>query len=310
MLRFVLGRLVRGLVTVWLVVTGVFVVLRISGDPAQAMLGPDAPPEATAAFRDRYGLDEPIPVQYVTYLGKAIQGNFGDSLEDRRPAMEHLRQRIGATLELGVAAVAIAVVVGIPAGMLAALRRNSVWDRLAMGLAFIGQSAPNFFVGILLILLLSLQFQVLPSSGRGSWQQLVMPSVTLATGMLAALARMSRSALLEVVHQDFVRTARAKGLGERRVVVGHALRNAAIPVVTLFGLSVSTLIGGAAITETVFAWPGIGRLTVNAVSSRDFPVIQLLVIIVATSVVTINLLVDIAYGLLDPRIRSVGQGKG
>lgn len=308
MLRFVLGRLVRGIVTIWLVVTSVFVVLRLSGDSAQAMLGPDASPAAAAAFRARYDLDEPIPIQYVTYLGNAVQGDFGVSLEDRRPVMEHFQRRIGATLELGLAAVAIAVLLGIPAGVMAALRRNSIWDRLAMGIAFIGQSAPNFFVGILLILFLSLQLNVLPSSGRGSWQQLVMPAITLATGLLAALARMSRSALLEVVRQDFVRTARAKGLSERRIVIGHTLRNAAIPVVTLFGLSVGTLIGGAAITETVFAWPGVGRLTVSAVSSRDFPIVQLLVIIVAASVVTINLLVDIAYGLLDPRIRATGQG--
>lgn len=308
MLRFVLGRVLRGIVTVWIVVTIVFVVLRLSGDPANAMLGPDAPPEAIDAFRARHDLDESIPVQYTTYISNALRGDFGVSLADRRPATEHFRRRIGATLELGIVAVAIAVVIGIPAGVLAALRRNSIWDRLAMGLAFIGQSAPNFFVGIMLILFLSLQFNLLPSSGRGSWQQLVMPAFTLATGLLAGLARMSRSALLEVVRQDFVRTARAKGLGERRVLMGHTLRNAAIPIVTLFGLSTGTLIGGAAITETVFAWPGVGRLTVNAVSSRDFPIIQLIVIVIAASVVTINLLIDIAYGLLDPRIRSTGRG--
>jgi len=308
MLRFVLGRALRGIITVWIVVTTVFVVLRLSGDPASAMLGPDAPPEAIDAFRARHDLDRSIPVQYVTYIGNALRGDFGVSLADRRPATEHFRRRIGATLELGVVAVAIAVLVGIPAGVLAALRRNSIWDRLAMGMAFIGQSAPNFFIGIMLILVLSLQFNLFPSSGRGSWQQLVMPAFTLATGLLAALARMSRSALLEVVRQDFVRTARAKGLGERRVLLGHTLRNAAIPIVTLFGLSTGTLIGGAAITETVFAWPGVGRLTVNAVSSRDFPIIQLIVIVIAASVVTINLLIDIAYGLLDPRIRATGRG--
>lgn len=308
MLRFVLGRALRGIITVWIVVTTVFVVLRLSGDPASAMLGPDAPPEAIDAFRARHDLDRSIPVQYVTYIGNALRGDFGVSLADRRPATEHFRRRIGATLELGVVAVAIAVLVGIPAGVLAALRRNSIWDRLAMGMAFIGQSAPNFFIGVMLILVLSLQFNLFPSSGRGSWQQLVMPAFTLATGLLAALARMSRSALLEVVRQDFVRTARAKGLGERRVLLGHTLRNAAIPIVTLFGLSTGTLIGGAAITETVFAWPGVGRLTVNAVSSRDFPIIQLIVIVIAASVVTINLLIDIAYGLLDPRIRATGRG--
>src|SRR5690606_32525787 len=170
-------------------------------------------------------------------------------------------------------------------------------------LAFIGQSAPSFFVGIMLILLLSLRFNLLPSSGRGSWQQLIMPALTLSTGLLAILARMARSSLLEVISQDYVRTARAKGLSERRVIAAHCLRNAAIPVVTIAGMSIGTLIGGAAITETVFAWPGVGRLTVDAISSRDYPVIQLIVIAVAATVVIANLAVDIAYGLLDPRIR-------
>lgn len=303
MIRFVLGRSLRGMVTLWTVVTVVFIVLRMSGDPAEVMLGTEASPEAIEAFRRSRGLNDPLPVQYGQYLVNALQGDFGDSLKDRRPALEVFRSRIGATLELGIAAVAIAVGIGLPLGILAALRRNSVWDRTAMAVAFIGQSAPNFFVGILLILFLSLQLNVLPSSGRGSWQQLVMPAFTLATGLLAGLARMSRSSLLEVVRQDYVRTARSKGLSNRSVVLGHCLRNAAIPVVTLFGLSVGALIGGAAITETVFAWPGVGRLAVNSVSSRDYPVIQLIVIVIAASVVVTNLLIDIAYGLLDPRVR-------
>ena len=303
MTRFVLGRSLRGIVTLWAVVTVVFIVLRMSGDPAEVMLGAEASPEAIEAFRRSHGLNDPLPVQYGQYLVNVLQGDFGDSLKDRRPALEVFRSRIGATLELGLAAVVIAVVVGLPLGILAALRRNSVWDRTAMAVAFIGQSAPNFFVGILLILFLSLQLNALPSSGRGSWQQLVMPAFTLATGLLAGLARMSRSSLLEVIRQDYVRTARSKGLSNRSVVLGHCLRNAAIPVVTLFGLSVGALIGGAAITETVFAWPGVGRLAVNSVSSRDYPVIQLIVIVIAASVVVTNLLIDIAYGLLDPRVR-------
>ena len=293
----------RGVVTLWVVVTCVFIVLRLSGDPADAMLGPEASPEALEAFQLRYGLDDPIPVQYARYMGNVLQGDFGVSLQEHRPALDLFLSRMLATLELGFAAVAIAVVVGIPLGVLAAVNRNSIWDRLAMGVAFIGQSAPNFFVGIVLILVLSLQFNFLPSSGRGTWQQLVMPAFTLATGLLAGLARMSRSSLLEVIRQDYVRTARAKGLSGQRVVVGHCLRNAAIPVVTLFGLSIGGLIGGAAITETVFAWPGVGRLAINAISSRDYPVIQLIVIVVAATVVLANLVVDVTYGFLDPRIR-------
>lgn len=303
MTRFVIMRILRGLITLWVVVTVVFIVLRLSGDPAQVMLGQEASPDAIEAFRRSHGLDEPLPVQYARYIANVLQGDFGDSLKDRRPATEVFRSRIGATVELGAVAVLIAVAVGLPLGVLAALRQNSIWDRLSMGVAFIGQSAPNFFIGILLILMLSLQLNVLPSSGRGSWQQLVMPAFTLATGLLAALARMSRSSLLEVVRQDYVRTARSKGLSNQRVVIGHCLRNAAIPVVTLFGLSVGALIGGAAITETVFAWPGVGRLAVSSVAARDYPVIQLIVIVIAASVVLTNLLVDTAYGLLDPRVR-------
>jgi peptide/nickel transport system permease protein len=304
MARFVLGRAARGVVTLWLVVTAVFVVLRLSGDPARAMLGPDATPEALAAFRARHGLDDPIPVQYGRYVANVLRGDFGDSLSGRRPALELFRLRVGATLELGAAAATIALVVGIPAGIVAALKRGSPWDRLTMLGAFVGQSAPNFFVGIVLILLLSLRTGVLPSSGRGDWTQLVMPAFTLATGLLATMARMSRSALLEVLGNDYVRTARAKGLTPHRVIVGHTLRNAAIPVVTLLGLWIGALIGGAAITETVFAWPGVGRLAVDAVADRDYPVIQLVVLVVAASVVAINFLVDVAYGVLDPRIAS------
>jgi len=304
MARFVLGRAARGVVTLWLVVTAVFVVLRLSGDPARAMLGPDATPEALAAFRARHGLDDPIPVQYGRYVANVLRGDFGDSLSGRRPALELFRLRAGATLELGAAAATIALAVGIPAGIAAALKRGSPWDRLTMLGAFVGQSAPNFFVGIVLILLLSLRTGVLPSSGRGDWTQLVMPAFTLATGLLATMARMSRSALLEVLGNDYVRTARAKGLTPHRVIVGYTLRNAAIPVVTLLGLWIGALIGGAAITETVFAWPGVGRLAVDAVADRDYPVIQLVVLVVAASVVAINFLVDVAYGVLDPRIAS------
>jgi peptide/nickel transport system permease protein len=303
MARFIVGRVARGVITLWIVVTCVFVVLRLSGDPAQAMLGPEATPEAVEAFRLRYGLDDPIPVQYLRYVGNVLQGDFGSSLQSPRPASDLFLSRVVATLQLGIAAIVLAVVLGIPLGVLAAIHRNSIIDRFAMGLAFIGQSAPNFFVGIMLILLLSLRFNLLPSSGRGSWEQLVMPAVTLSTGLLAILARMARSSLLEVISQDYVRTARAKGLSNRRVIATHCLRNAAIPVVTIFGISVGALVGGAAITETVFAWPGVGRLTVEAISSRDYPVIQLIVIAVAATVVLANLAVDITYGLLDPRIR-------
>lgn len=302
MLRFMLTRLLRSLVTLWLVVTMVFVVLRLSGDPAQAMLPDEATVEQIASFRHQYGLDRSVPVQYARYLANLAQGNFGVSLSERRPVTELVLGRLGATLQLAAAALAISLLVGIPAGLLAALTRNSLWDRLLMGLAFIGHAAPTFFVGIVLILIFSLRLRLLPSSGRGSWQHLVLPALTLATGLLASLARMTRSSLLEVIRQEYIRVARAKGLSERRVIVHHALRNAALPVVTLLGLSVGVMIGGAAITETVFAWPGVGRLAIAAITIRDYPVIQFIVLLVAASVVVANFLVDLAYGLLDPRI--------
>jgi peptide/nickel transport system permease protein len=296
-------RALRSAATLWLVVTVVFVGLRLNGDPARALLPDDASAEQVEAFRRLYGLDDAIPVQYARYVAALAEGRFGSSLQERRPVVELVGGRVGATLQLGLAAVAIALLIGVPTGILAALHRNSPLDRLLMGLAFLGQSAPNFFVGIVLILLMSLQLRLLPSSGRDGWLNLVLPAFTLATGLVAALARMTRAWLLDVLRQQYVRVAYAKGLSTRQVVVRHALRNAAIPILTMFGLSIGTLIGGAAIVETVFAWPGVGRLAVAAISVRDYPVIQFIVLMVAASVVSVNLLVDVAYGLLDPRIR-------
>lgn len=303
MTRYILSRLLRSIATMWVVVTIVFVVLRLSGDPAQALLPDDATPEQLETFRRRYGLDQPIPVQYVRYFANLFEGNFGVSLSERRPVVELIAARIGPTLKLGLVATLIALTIGIPAGILAALRHNSLWDRLLMAGAFVGQSAPNFFVGIVLILVFSLQLRILPSSGDDTWLHFILPAFTLATGLLASMARMTRSALLEVIRQDYVRTARAKGMRERLVIMRHCLRNAATPVLTLLGLSAGVLIGGAAITETVFAWPGIGRFAVNAIAIRDYPLIQFIVLMVAASVVAINFLVDVLYGVIDPRIR-------
>ena len=271
------------------------------------MLGPDAPAAALDAFRENYGLDNSIVRQYLDYIGQLLQGNLGESMHYNRPVTELFMLRLPATLELASVALAIAIIVGIPAGIIAAMKRNTIIDRFAMFGAFVGQSAPNFFVGILLIFFLSLKLKWLPSSGRGDWQQLVMPALTLATGLLAGLARMTRSSVLEVVHADYIRTARAKGLGRQRVMRWHILRNAALPVVTMFGLWISGAIGGAAVTETVFAWPGVGRLIVEAVTDRDFPVVQSLVLFIAMSVILVNLLVDVAYAWLDPRISVTGK---
>lgn len=303
MLRFVLRRLLRGLATIWLVVTMVFVVLRLTGDPAQAMLPDDASAAQISSFRQRYGLDQSLPLQYGRYLANLARGDFGTSLSERRSVTELVLGRLGSTVLLALASLVLAVGLGIPAGVVAALKRGSVWDRLLMGSAFIGHAAPTFFLGIVLILVFSLRLRLLPSSGHGTWQHLVLPAVTLATGLLASIARMTRSSLLEVIQRDYVRVARSKGLSDQQVLLRHCFRNAAIPVLTMLGLTVGVMIGGAAITETVFAWPGVGRLAIAAISIRDYPVIQFIVILVAASVVAVNFAVDIAYGLLDPRIR-------
>ena len=303
MLQFTFRRFIRGILTLWVVVTLVFFGLRLSGDPVFLMLGDEASPEAVTALREKLGLNEPLPVQYVRYLQTIGSGDFGDSLRERRPAVEIVAERLPATAELAAAALALAVFLGIPAGVYAAVRRNSLIDRGLMAFAFFGQSAPNFFVGILLILLFSMSLQVLPSSGRGTWQHLLMPAFTLSTYGIASLARLTRSATLEVLNKDFVRTARAKGLREVSVQTSHVLRNAAIPVITVLGLQVGLAISGAIVVETVFAWPGMGRLIISSVTNRDYPVIQLAVLLIAASVVIVNFTVDILYGLLDPRIR-------
>jgi peptide/nickel transport system permease protein len=303
MLGFVIRRFVRGLITLWLVVTVVFFGLRISGDPVTLMLGFEASPQAIESMREKLGLNDSIPVQYFRYLQLVSRGDFGNSLREPRPVTEVVFDRVPATLELAAAALVLALVIGVPIGIIAALRRNSLVDRGLMAFAFLGQSAPAFFVGILLILCFSLWLQVLPSAGRGDWKHLIMPALTLSTYGMASMARLTRSSVLEVLGADYVRTARAKGLSESRVLMGHILRNAALPVITILGLQVGLAISGAVITETVFAWPGMGRLAANAVFRRDYPVIQFIVILIAVSVVLINFLIDIFYGLVDPRIR-------
>jgi peptide/nickel transport system permease protein len=303
MLAFTVRRFIRGILTLWVVVTLVFFGLRLSGDPVFLMLGDEASPEAVTALRAKLGLNDPLPVQYLRYVQTIGQGDFGDSLRQRRPATEIVAERVPATLQLALAAITLAVGIGVPAGILAATRRNSLVDRGLMAFAFFGQSAPNFFVGILLILVFSMSLQILPSGGTGSWKHMIMPAFTLSTYGIASLARLTRSATLEVLGKDYVRTARAQGLQEIVVQSRHVMRNAAIPVITVLGLQIGLAISGAIVVETVFSWPGMGRLIITSVTNRDYPVIQLAVLLIALSVVTVNFLVDILYGLLDPRIR-------
>jgi peptide/nickel transport system permease protein len=282
-----------------------FIVLHLSGDPAQAMLGREASGEAIAAFRKSYGLDDSIPTQYLRYLKELGSGNLGTSMQYHRPVTDLFFQRLPATLELAAFALIVAVGIGVPAGTLAALKRNSIWDRVTMLTAFAGHSAPSFFIGIMMIFTLSLRLHWFPSSGRGDVKQLVMPGLSMSVGLLAGLARMTRSSVLEAAQADYIRTARAKGLPERRVVTWHILRNASIPIVTMSGMWISGIIGGSAVIETVFAWPGVGRLIVGAVTRRDFPVVQTTILFISLSVISLNLIVDLIYGWLDPRISVV-----
>ena len=300
---FLATRLARALVAVWLVSTVVFVVMRLSGDPVPLLLPPDAPRSEYARVAKELGTDRPLPVQYGVFLGNALRGDFGRSIHFRQPAAWVVIGYLPATAQLGLTAFALALVIAIPIGVISAVRRNSLVDQITMAIALVGQSAPTFFVGILLILLLSLKAGWLPTSGRGDWTHLVLPALTLGAFSMASIARLTRSALLEVLRADYVRTARAKGLRERVVVVKHALRNAAIPIVTITGLQFGTLLGGAVVTETVFAWPGIGRLAIQSIYNRDYPVVQCVVFLSALLFIVINLTVELIYGVLDPRIR-------
>jgi len=297
-------RLVRIILTVWAAATLVFIMLRLAGDPTLALIPADLPQDVIDEYRARFGLDQPVPVQYLLYLGGLITGDFGFSFRTNGPALDLVLDRLGATLILTGTSLAIAVLLGVPAGIAAALRRNGWIDRTVMTAAVFGFAMPNFFLGILLILLFTLNLKWLPSSGFDGPANLLMPALTLGLASAGAYARMTRSSLLEVLNAPFMRTARAKGITPVRRLVVHGLRAILIPLVTLGGFSVGALIAGAIVTETVFAWPGIGRLLVISVSERDLAVVQLIVIFAAATMAITNTAVDILLGVLDPRIGS------
>jgi peptide/nickel transport system permease protein len=289
-----------------LVVTSIVVFLLLyltPGDPAQLLLAETAVPEEIDRVRAKWGLDEPLPVQYLLFLRNAIKGDLGESFRYNRPAMSVVWEFLPATIELSAAAIVLAVFVAIPLGIVAATHRQSWIDNFAMLFSLIGQSAPVYWLGLMLITLFSLKLAVLPTSGRGGLTFLILPSVTLATWLIGLVTRLTRSTFLEILDQGYIRTARAKGLARVVVVYKHALKNALIPIVTIIGLQVGTLLSGAVITETIFAWPGIGTLAMNAIFTRDFPLIRAIVLVSALGFVLINLLVDLLYLILDPRIR-------
>jgi peptide/nickel transport system permease protein len=304
MKTYVVRRLWQSALTLVGVSVLVFVILRVvPGDPAKMLLPEGAPQSAIEELNRQLGLQEPLYVQYGLFLQSVFRGDFGQSFQYRAPALRVVLERLAATVQLALAAMAITVAVGVTLGIVAAVRRGTGYDYASTVLAVLGQSLPNFWLGIMLILLFGVALRWLPTSGFESWRHLILPAVTLAAFPMALVARLTRSSMLEILGRDFIRTGRAKGLAERAVILRHALRNAAVPLLTVLGLQIGTLLGGAVITESVFAWPGMGKLVVDAIFFRDFPVVQTVLILSATLFVVINLLVDLLYTVIDPRIR-------
>jgi ABC-type dipeptide/oligopeptide/nickel transport system permease component len=303
MKSYLVRRFLQSLLVLLGVSVVVFGILHLTGDPALLLLPPDASAEDVARLREALGFNDPVWVQYLRFLRGALRGDFGESLRHGEPAMALVLERLPATFELAGAGLGIALALAIPAGILSAVRRNTAVDYVSTVLALLGQAMPTFWLGIMLILVFSVQLGWLPSSGRGDLAHLILPATTLGLFTTARITRLTRSGMLEVLGQDYIRTARAKGVGEPPVVWKHALRNASIPIVTIVGIELGTLLGGSVITETIFAWPGVGRLSVQAIFNRDYPVVQAAVFILASTFVMLNFAVDMLYTFLDPRIR-------
>ncbi|KGE01620.1 MULTISPECIES: ABC transporter permease [Rhizobium/Agrobacterium group] len=307
MLHYLLSRLLRAAVSIIMVVTFVFVVLRMSGDPAMVIMGADAPPEAIDAFRKSWGLDQPLWVQYFSFFEAIFSGELGRSMRDGRDAMAVVLERVPSTLALTVPAFLVNLIVGVPAGVYAALHRNSLIDRCVMVMAVTGFAVPSFILAMLLVLILSVNLGWLPSAGQDSWLNAILPIATMGFGGAALLARFTRSAMLEVLGQPYIRTASAKGLPWSAVVWRHALQNAAIPTITIIGFMLGGLVAGAVVVESVFSWPGVGRLLVISVANRDLAIVQAIVLMIAITMVAANMIVDVLYGLVDPRMH--GQAR-
>lgn len=303
MTKYLALRFLRACLTVFGVLVLAFLLGRITGDPVAIMMPIEATESDIERTRELLGLDRPWIEQFFIYTKNILQGDFGTSIAQKRPALQTVMDRVPASIALGLPAFVLAISIGIPAGMLAAYQRNRLADHILMSLSLAGQSLPSFFLGICLILIFSVNLQLTPSFGNDSWRHFVLPVVTLSAYSLAIIIRLTRSSVLEVLHQDYIRTARAKGTSERRVGFVHALRNALIPVITLLGLQLAGIVSGSAIIETVFAWPGMGALAVQSVNQRDFPVIQTIVLLSAFAFSMINFMVDFLYVWLDPRVR-------
>ncbi|HEV2618110.1 MAG TPA: nickel ABC transporter permease [Candidatus Acidoferrales bacterium] len=304
MTRYISLRLVYSLPALWLIITMVFLLAHIvPGDPVQQMLGEGATASDLIQLRHALGLDQTIPIQYGRYLGGVVRGNLGESFRFQQPVLHVVLEHYPATLELAFAALLVCCAIGIPAGLLAAQRRGHPADHAVGFFTLLGLSIPNFALGPLLILIFSVLIGWLPVSGRGGISHLILPAITLGAALAAILTRMVRTSVLEQLGSDYVRTARAKGLTERAVLLHHAFRNALIPILTILGLQFGTLLAGTIVTETIFSWPGIGRLAVQAIEARDYPLLQGCILVIAVSYVLVNLLTDLVYAFADPRVR-------
>ncbi|GGA20332.1 nickel ABC transporter permease [Psychrobacillus lasiicapitis] len=316
--KYILKRLVDLLPTIFVVAIIVFVITRlIPGDPAAVMLGPQASVEDIQELRDDLGLNEPLHTQFFQYIGDLAQGDFGVSLTYNQPVISLIMDRFPNTLILAISALVIALLIGIPAGIISASKQNSVMDYTVMVISLIGVSIPIFWLGVMLVLYFSVNLGWFPATGMGTMDEgfityikhLVLPSITLATIPMATFARITRSSMLEVISQDYIKTARAKGLKEFFVIGKHAFKNALTPILTVLGMQVSALLGGAVLTETIFSWPGMGRLIVDAIDKRDFVVVQGTVLFIAIIFVLVNLLIDVLYKIVNPRV-NYSSGKG
>ncbi|MDB4896954.1 MAG: hypothetical protein JWN15_3216 [Firmicutes bacterium] len=307
--RYVAKRLLHALVVLLAVSVAVFLVARLSGDPSALFLGDNSTPADLVRVHHILGLDRPLYVQFWIFLSGALRGDLGQSIWQAQPALQLVLDRLPATLQLALTAFVLSIVVAVPAGVFAALRRGKAGDWGVIAVTALGQSIPVFVLGVVLVLLFAVRWHLLPPSGSGTWKHLVLPAVSLALFSSAKIARLTRTSVLDILGKEYVRTAQGKGAGQRRVVWVHVLRNAALPIVTIAGLELGALLSGVVVTETIFGWPGIGRLAIEAIAHRDYPVIQAEALFVASMFVFINILIDMTYVVLNPRIRLGGEGE-
>ena len=302
MAKYISKRLLQAIFVLLGVSLVAFIILHLSGDPLSLLISSGATPEQEAAIRTKMGLDDPLYIQYFRFLAQILHGDFGESLYYKQSTLSLIMNRLPATIQLTFAGILVAIVIGIPLGIIAATKKGSVVDSVVRIIAICGQAIPSFWLGLMMILIFSVKLKWLPTSGRGTFAQMIMPAITVGLFSMASVCRLTRSTMIETLKTDYIRTAKAKGLHKARIIVVHALRNSLLPVVTTMGMEIGHLLGGTLLTETIFSWPGIGSLAVQAITNRDYPLVQTAVLITAFMFVIVNLIVDLLYAVIDPRI--------